>query len=464
MTRFPHKQRLLIEQLENRLVPDATSYVTSLYHNVLGRAPDAAGLASWVSLINSGVSYQAVATGFWQSPEHRALEVTSYYQVFLNRAPDAAGLAFWVNQMTSGAMGELTVEANFATSPEFVASHNTPAAFVSALYVDFLGRSPTISEQAAWESILAVSGAPTVTVDIETSAEAYTRILDAYYTTYLNRSPDTVGLAYWLSQLQTGGQTVGSVAELILSSTEYINDNSTSASSAQTSVADPTQASAADPATDTSVAGTTILTATLSGTTGSGRVTYFSNSKTGTNTLAVKVSGLTADTTYTVMSGTGVLGTITTNARGSGRLFESTSALAAGDTITIINAQHATVLSGTLATPTTSHARTAFQATLTGATGSGHAFVIVNASTGTTQFDLHVSGLTADTTYTVQVNGTMVGQLTTNSRGSGRLSESNITPTVSAGSTVTVLDSAGATVLSGTFAEVPTKPHRFRRH
>jgi hypothetical protein len=215
--------RLRIEQLEDRLLPDATSYVTSLYENLLKRAADTAGLNFWLAQIQSGESLQDVGTAFWQSPEHRALEVTSYYQTFLNRTPDAAGLAFWVNQMTSGTMGELTVQAAFVTSPEFVASHGTPAAFVSAIYVDFLGRAPSISEQASWQSILAVTGALTVTADIETSAEAYTRILDTYYTTYLSRDPDSTGLAFWLSNLQTGQQTVGSVAELILGSTEYVN-------------------------------------------------------------------------------------------------------------------------------------------------------------------------------------------------------------------------------------------------
>ena len=37
---------LSVEKLEDRLVPDATSFVTSLYQNLLNRAPDAGGLAA----------------------------------------------------------------------------------------------------------------------------------------------------------------------------------------------------------------------------------------------------------------------------------------------------------------------------------------------------------------------------------------------------------------------------------
>jgi hypothetical protein len=50
------------------------------------------------------------------------------------------------------------------------------------------------------------------------------------------------------------------------------------------------------------------------------------------------------------------------------------------------------------------------------------------------------------------VDGTTVGQLTTNSSGAGTLSASDLTQTIAASSVVTVLDSTGATVLQGTFA------------
>jgi hypothetical protein len=212
---------LAIEKLEDRLVPDATSFVTSLYHNVLNRAPETAGLNFWVGKIQNGMSNVQVATGFWQSIEHRNLEVNIYYQTFLGRTPSAGELSFWVTQMTSGKMGELAVQAQFALSDEFLADNNSPAAFVGALYEDFLGRAPTLSEQASWQNVLATDGPATVTVGIEKSAESYTRIIDNCYITYLNRSADSAGLAFWLNQIQTGRASVGLVAELILGSAEY---------------------------------------------------------------------------------------------------------------------------------------------------------------------------------------------------------------------------------------------------
>jgi hypothetical protein len=46
-------------------------FVTLLYHNVLHRPPDPAGLSNWVGLLNSGQDTRAqVAVGFSESPEH----------------------------------------------------------------------------------------------------------------------------------------------------------------------------------------------------------------------------------------------------------------------------------------------------------------------------------------------------------------------------------------------------------
>lgn len=92
-------------------------------------------------------------------------------------------------------------------------------------------------------------------------------------------------------------------------------------------------------------------------------------------------------------------------------------------------------------------------AALAGATGtSGAATFSSNTTAATNSLLVQVSGLSASSTYTVDIGGTSVGQITTNSSGSGQLSLSNISASIAPGTAVTVLDSTGATVLSGTFA------------
>jgi hypothetical protein len=216
---------LQCEQLEDRLTLDASSFVTSLYLNLLNRAPDAGGLAFYVGEINNGVSNQTVASQIWGSPEHRGIEVDFFYQTLLHRSADAGGRAFWVNELLSGAQNEQGVIIGFLFSPEFVAAHSTPAAYVSTLYIDILGRLPSAAELVTWENDLQLFGGRTVSAAILTSTESYVDIISKDYVQFLSRTPDLNGLAFWLSRLQTNQGTIESVAEGILGSAEYAADH-----------------------------------------------------------------------------------------------------------------------------------------------------------------------------------------------------------------------------------------------
>ncbi|WP_431129565.1 DUF4214 domain-containing protein [Variovorax paradoxus] len=61
---------------------DNTQFVTQLYANVLGRAPDAEGLANWVGVLNAGSSRAQVLEGFAESGELRA-KSTSGFRTFM---------------------------------------------------------------------------------------------------------------------------------------------------------------------------------------------------------------------------------------------------------------------------------------------------------------------------------------------------------------------------------------------
>jgi hypothetical protein len=72
------------------------------------------------------------------------------------------------------------------------------------------------------------------------------------------------------------------------------------------------------------------------------------------------------------------------------------------------------------------------------------------------EFGVRIEGAPANTTYTVFLNGdaksgVMVGTFTTDSEGFGHFELSAGVPTLAAGSTITIADASGATVLTGTF-------------
>jgi hypothetical protein len=99
----------------------STAFVNSLYHQVLGRAPDQDGLNHWVYEVDAGLSRTQVADSFWRSSEHRGLQVDAFYQSLLHRASDPASRSFWINRFLSGAT-EADVAADLLTSGEYQAS------------------------------------------------------------------------------------------------------------------------------------------------------------------------------------------------------------------------------------------------------------------------------------------------------------------------------------------------------
>jgi hypothetical protein len=157
--------------------------------------------------------------------------------------------------------------------------------------------------------------------------------------------------------------------------------------------------------------------------------------------LFVSIKGAAASTTLNVAvtdnGTTTTVGTVTTDASGNGHAKLTGVTVAAGDTVTVGD------LTGTFA-------QVKFTASLTGMTG-----VSGTASFNSVKNSLHVSvtGATASTTYDVTVDGTVIGQFTTNSNGHGRLKLSLSGVAIAAGSTISIADTAGdAAILTGTFA------------
>jgi hypothetical protein len=151
--------------------PDNAGFVTVLYGNVLGRAPDAAGLNYWAGGLNSGAftrpevalafsdlpefkasNAPALADGLW-APDPAAVDVVRIYQTALDRLPDAAGLAFWTNALESGGATPRQLGAALVGSAEFAAKYGgatTGTAFVELLYQNAFDRGADPAGLAFW--------------------------------------------------------------------------------------------------------------------------------------------------------------------------------------------------------------------------------------------------------------------------------------------------------------------------
>ena len=92
--------------------------ITALYVGYFDRAPDPAGLQFWIDQIDGGRDFNTIAEDFAASPEAKALYpylttpdvsspaafVTNIYANLFGRAPDAAGLTFWTGVLADGSV------------------------------------------------------------------------------------------------------------------------------------------------------------------------------------------------------------------------------------------------------------------------------------------------------------------------------------------------------------------------
>lgn len=138
---------------------DDSDFVTLLYANVLGRAPDPGGFAFHTGRLADGLSRERVLLDFSESPENRertagllddglwvpsrdALTVLRTYATILDRLPDEGGLAYWIGQLATGSASYATIAGGFMASPEFQTRYGTLSdqAFVELLYLNALDR------------------------------------------------------------------------------------------------------------------------------------------------------------------------------------------------------------------------------------------------------------------------------------------------------------------------------------
>jgi uncharacterized delta-60 repeat protein len=128
---------------------EAVAPVIRLYFAFFLRTPDFGGLDFWVRYYRSGSTTDDIAAFFATSAEfasrYGALSdaqfITLVYQNVLGRAPDPSGFAFWTGQLTTGARNRGQVMLAFSDSAEYRASILNEVIVTSAYY-GLLRRTP----------------------------------------------------------------------------------------------------------------------------------------------------------------------------------------------------------------------------------------------------------------------------------------------------------------------------------
>ena len=112
-------------------------------------------------------------------------------------------------------------------SPVTAPGISTPvAAFVTALYQDFLNRRPGESEVAFWGHRFAVGDSRGSVASAFAGSDEYRLIrIDNAYNSILNRGPDLGGRAFWLDAMHRGIVTTDDIEKSFYASQEFYNRN-----------------------------------------------------------------------------------------------------------------------------------------------------------------------------------------------------------------------------------------------
>lgn len=240
-----------------RRTPDETqvrAFVERLYTSLLCRHSDVGGVDYWTYALLNGESAVGVAYAFICSTEliqsgiDNAEYVTRLYNTFLNRAPDAEGLAFWVSNLNSG-LSRLEIATGFLGSTEYSAicarygivqgqlsanasdpyKRQAMGEFVDRMYTIYLGRSADVGGRDYWVSLLYsgnLSGSEicrnfVCSTEFQSNEYDDTDYVTALYKGCLGREPDGPGLSYWLSAL-TSGTSRTALLDTFIGSNEFI--------------------------------------------------------------------------------------------------------------------------------------------------------------------------------------------------------------------------------------------------
>ena len=194
--------------------PTEETFVDQTYRDLLGRGPDAGGLAFWSTELRRGLTPEAFVEQLLLSPEFGGTiaPVVRLYSSVFGRLPDEGGLRFWVGERRAGDSLERLTQ-RFIAGAEFdeLAAAASTEQLVAAVYGRSLGRTPDAGGLVFWTDginngtftlerfIVEVSESPEHQALTDSSVLAV-----LVYLGLQQRTPEPGGFAFWTEQLDAG--------------------------------------------------------------------------------------------------------------------------------------------------------------------------------------------------------------------------------------------------------------------
>jgi hypothetical protein len=207
--------KLVVQETANQ------RYVTTVYEDLLGQAPDREGLAYWSGLLDLGDSRAAVLGLFDHGIWYFSPLIESAYQKYLGRTPDSGGQVFWTQQMINGVTDEQLDASLIASTEYYQHASGSDKGWVDALYQELLGRQPDAVGELFWTQQMAKGTSRfAVAYSVAASSERQRQNIAADYEKFLGRAAGSTEIDYWLGQFSKG-VTNEDIITGMLASDEY---------------------------------------------------------------------------------------------------------------------------------------------------------------------------------------------------------------------------------------------------
>jgi hypothetical protein len=201
-------------------------WLTSIYNNVLGRAPDAGGYSSNLTTLLNGFETQRlrVTTALDTSFEFEDNLVNTLFEKFLRRLPTPTELSQRITQLATGTTDENLINVLISSAEYFqnpTLGGNSNSTWLNQVYLDLLGRTRDAGSQGFLDGLnnKTLTRAQ-VAAALLSSGEYRTDLINRYYSLYLGRTPAPAEVSGWQKSF-TSGATDEQVIAAITASNEY---------------------------------------------------------------------------------------------------------------------------------------------------------------------------------------------------------------------------------------------------
>ena len=154
--------------------------------------------------------------------------VTGFYHDTLGREPDTGGLNYWSQKIRTGQVSVAKAAASFYSSAEYFqkTGKSSLTTWVRDLYPKLLGRTPDSGGVAYWVSQAqkgptAASGRTKVAFSFYQSFESRMKRVNDLYLALLHRNADSGGQTHWAGVILSSGDIA--LAKFLATSSEYYN-------------------------------------------------------------------------------------------------------------------------------------------------------------------------------------------------------------------------------------------------